>query len=179
MISDCSHGCLTTDRSYGTTRVFTPDQITPTADPRTTTVTIDPRSTTARGGYSKNLITPNPNYFGSGGAGVPLPDRGTANTGVGAGGQVNKPGKGAVFDFSGRSQYELRIARAVPDSSYPVNTQFGPGTAVRYHYEYEARSITGITAAGVDFNGFDGWAPVNSDQVNDLVNKGVPLPRIN
>lgn len=40
-------------------------------------------------------------------------------------------------------------------------------------------SISGIGVNGIEFNTVDGWVPVTRDQVEDMVEQGVPLPETN
>ncbi|WP_343996109.1 hypothetical protein [Williamsia deligens] len=163
------------DRSYGTTRVFTPDQVTPDHNPLTSTVDISEANSDSRSGFW-NVSTGNPM---GGGTGIPVPDLSGPNTGVGAGGNVSKPGKGGgVVEAKLTDEVELRVARAVPAGSYPVQTQFGPGTAVNYRYEYEKRTIRGGTLAGIGPSFRSDWSPVTRAEVDNYLHSGVHLPRM-
>ena len=174
-IISCDNGCMTsTDRSYGTTRVFTPDQITADRNPLTSTVTISEANPDSRSGFWDVNTTSNPM---GGGGGIPVPDLPGPNTGVGAGGNVSKPGKGGgVIEGKVIDKVELRVARAVPTGTYPVQTQFGPGTAVNYRYEYEKRTIVGGTIAGIGPSFRSDWSPATRADVDNYLNRGVHLP---
>ncbi len=173
-IISCDNGCMTpTDRSYGTTRVFTPDQVTPDRNPLTSTISISEANSDSRSGFW-DVGTSNPM---GGGTGIPIPDRPVPNSGVGAGGNVSKPGKGgSVPEGKVIDKVELRVARAVPDGSYPVQTQFGPGTAVNYRYEYEKRTVTGATLAGIGPSFRSDWSPATRAEVDNYLHRGAQLP---
>ena len=176
-IISCDNGCMTpTDRSYGTTRVFTPDQITPDHNPLTSTVTIDEANPGSRSGFWDVNTAGNPM---GGGGGIPVPDLSGPNTGVGAGGNVSKPGKGGgVIEGKVIDKVELRVARAVPTGTYPVHTQFGPGTAVNYRYEYEKRTVTGGTIAGIGPSFRSDWSPATRAEVDNYLSRGVHPPQM-
>lgn len=165
---------------FGTTRIVPgqtvpagfsdPDMTSPLADQFGQKVSIDPDKTPgAIGGYSGNILTPDP-MTGVSGVRLPGLDEGKpAPNGV----ATRTPGSINIDAVKG---VQLRIVAAEPYAMSTVDYGGLPELAVHYRYEYQVQYVYTFVGNAVVHQ--TEWTDVSIADVQQLQGQGVPVPRL-